>query len=313
MPLLAALAFLGLTLLLGTPLAQVVLRTPVRLRVPALGLALLTAAWTAQVAVTLGTLGLSAADVPAFLTDTGTGRAMLTGLLGGTLLLAARVSLTPLLPLGPALAMLPGALLLVWGASGVGHGAGHTLEIRALHALHLTAMSAWVGGVIALTLARPLAARAAARFTPLATGSLAALAVTGLLLGSEHLPTPAEWTGTRYGQTLLVKLILVTLAVGAAALVRRAFARQDRRVRLLLAREAVLLLAVLGVTGVLSTTDPHDHPGPDHSQGQFHLPAARHAHIVQRSASQQNSESVRETLPTSELSGLAELRSRAST
>ena len=88
-------------------------------------------------------------------------------------------------------------------------------------------------------------------------------AIPGLLLGAEHLPTLAEWTGTRYGQTLLLKLTLVALALGAAALVRRAFAGRDRRVRTLLAREALLLLAVLGVTGVLSTTDPHEHPLPE--------------------------------------------------
>lgn len=254
MPLLAALAFLGLSLLLGTTLARAALDVPVRLRLPALGLTLLALGWAGQVAVTLGALGLGWADAPAFLTDTLTGRAVLTGLLGGALLLAARVAGAP------APLLLPGALLVVWGASGVGHGAGHTLGVRALHAAHLTAMSAWVGGVLALTVARPLAARAAARFTPLATTSVAVLAVTGLLLGAEHLPTLAEWTGTGYGQTLLLKLLLVTLALGAAALVRRAFAGRDRRVRTLLAREALLLLAVLGVTGVLSTTDPHEHP-----------------------------------------------------
>ena len=252
MPLLAALAFLGLSLLLGTTLARAALDVPVRLRLPALGLALLALGWAGQVAVTLGALGLVWADVGPYLLDTSAGRAMLTGLLGATLLLAERLAgaHAPLL--------LPGALLLVWGASGVGHGAGHTLGVRALHAAHLTAMSAWVGGVLALTVARPLAARAAARFTPLAAGSVAVLAVTGLLLGAEHLPTLAEWTGTRYGQTLLLKLVLVALA-----LVRRAFAGRDRLVRTLLAREALLLLAVLGVTGVLSTTDPHEHPLPE--------------------------------------------------
>ncbi|GGK99111.1 CopD family protein [Deinococcus radiotolerans] len=259
MPVLAALAFLGLTLL-AAPLAAAAQRVRVPPTLPAAGLLLLAAAWAAQVAVTLNALGLGAGDAPAFITDTGTGRAMLTGLLGGTLLLAAWVARAP------ALTLLPGALLLAWGASGVGHGAGHTLWIRGLHALHLSAMGVWLGGVLSLTVARPLTARAAARFTPLAAGSVAVLAGTGLLMAHEHLPTLAEWFSTRYGQTLLLKLALVALALGAATLVRRAFARQDRRVRLLLAREALLLLAVLGVTGVLSTTDPLGHA--THSQGQ---------------------------------------------
>jgi uncharacterized membrane protein len=109
--------------------------------------------------------------------------------------------------------------------------------VRGLHAAHLLAMSVWVGGVLAIVTTRPLTVALARRFTPAALGSVAVLAGTGLLMAGEHLRSPAQWTGTLYGQTLLVKVNLVALALGAAILVRRAFAARSPQARVALARE----------------------------------------------------------------------------
>lgn len=250
--LLNGLGFAGLVLLLGGAFTRTWL-TPgaPRLRWLATGLALLLFGWGGQVLVTLTTLGFMApADALAYLTTTTTGRSMLLGVIGALILLAAETGGWP----WPA--SLGSALLLAWGAAGVGHGAGHGGWVRGLHAAHALAMSVWLGGVLALLRARPLSAAPARRFTPVALGSVLVLTVTGLLMAGEHLTGPAQWLGSLYGQVLLVKLALVALALGAAALVRWDFAARHPQVRLTLAREALLLGAVLGVTAVLTTQSP---------------------------------------------------------
>ncbi|MFC5847265.1 CopD family protein [Deinococcus petrolearius] len=256
----AGLGFLGLTLLLGGVLTRRGLTpgTP-PLWVAGLGAALLVLGWGGQAALTLGVLGMTAApDVLAYLTDTGPGRSLLLGLLGAALLLAAELGRWPR---GLALAC---AALTLWGAAGLGHGAGHGAGVRLLHAVHAGAAAVWLGGVLALLLSRPATAAQARRFTPAALGSVAVLAVSGLLMAGEHLSSLAAWTGTPYGRTLLLKLALVGLALLAAAQVRRRFARQVS-VRAALAREALLLLAVLGITAALTTQAPPTHAGPGHA------------------------------------------------
>ncbi|MVN86342.1 hypothetical protein GO986_06145 [Deinococcus sp. HMF7620] len=252
--------YAGLVLLLGGVLARR-LWTPSfpRLRWPLAGGALLLLGWGLQVALTLGALGFTApADVQAYLTGTGTGRAMLTGLMGAALLLAAESGGWP----WPGLLL--GAAVTLWGAAGVGHGSGHGAWTRAEHALHAGAMSVWLGGVLTL-LGRPSWALAR-RFTPVALTCVVVLAATGFLMARTHLPLAAQWPGTGYGQALLVKLALVALALGAAVLVRRAFVRRADGVRPHLAREGLLLLAALGVTVWLVTQAPPGGHDPSHGQ-----------------------------------------------
>lgn len=257
---LAALGFAGVALLLGGALARRWL-TPGHppTRFLGAGLALLLLGWLGQAVLTLGALGFTApTDLLDYLSGTSTGRAMLGGLIGALLLLAAELGSRPRWP------VLAAALLLAWGVAGTGHGAGHGAWVRGLHAAHLLAMSVWVGGVLAIVTTRPLTVALARRFTPAALGSVAVLAGTGLLMAGEHLRSPAQWTGTLYGQTLLVKVNLVALALGAAILVRRAFAARSPQARVALAREALLLVTVLGTTAVLSTLPP---PAPAPAAG----------------------------------------------
>ncbi|KQR23010.1 CopD family protein [Deinococcus sp. Leaf326] len=263
--LLGGLGFLGLTLLLGGVLTRRWLTpgTP-PLWVVGLGAALLALGWGGQAALTLSVLGMTAApDVLAYLTDTGTGRSLLLGLMGAALVLAAELSVWPW-----ALSLACAALTL-WGAAGLGHGAGHGTGVRLSHAVHAGAMTVWLGGVLALLLSRPATAAQARRFTPVALGSVAVLAGTGLFMAGQHLVSVAEWTGTPYGRTLLFKLALVGLTLLAAVLVRRRFARQGD-VRVALAREALVLLAVVGMTASLTTQSPPtstDHPGGSAHEG----------------------------------------------
>ncbi|EYB67673.1 hypothetical protein DEIPH_ctg033orf0093 [Deinococcus phoenicis] len=252
-----ALTFLGSLLLLGGTFARRAL-TPAHPAPRWLGLGgvLLALGAALEVGGTLAGLGfLTPTDTLAYLTDTGPGRAALTRVMGAALLLAAELSGWPVL--FPVLA----SGVLLWGEAGGGHGGAHGLATRALTALHAGGMGVWLGGVLAL-LTHPAPTPALARrFTPVALGGVALLAGTGLLLTLAHAGNLLTLPGSAYGRTLLLKLACVALALLAAVVVRRAFAHSSN-VRPHLALEALLLLAVLGVTAALVTTPPPTHVHP---------------------------------------------------
>ncbi|MFE2262207.1 copper resistance CopC/CopD family protein [Streptomyces griseosporeus] len=98
--------------------------------------------------------------------------------------------------------------------------------------LHLLAVAVWLGGLTALLVAlyrapagTPVAASAVRRFSAVAFGSVATLAATGVYQSWRQLGSWSAFTGTRYGQLLLVKIGLVALLVGIAWISRRWTAR----------------------------------------------------------------------------------------
>lgn len=245
------LEFAGAVLLLGGSFARRRLTPghPAR-RWPALGLVLLTLGAGLEVGWTLRDLGfLTPQDALAYLTGSAPGRAVLTRLSGGALLLTAELSGWP------TLLTLPPAAALLWGLAGGGHGAGHGPAVRALTALHAGGMAVWLGGLLGL-LTHPAPTPAhARRFTPVALACALGLVASGLLLTLRHAPVLPGLPGSGYGRLLLLKLALFAAGLLAAVRVRRAFAGLGR-VRAALALEALLLLGVLGVTAALGTTPP---------------------------------------------------------
>ncbi|GED08314.1 copper resistance CopC/CopD family protein [Cellulosimicrobium cellulans] len=154
-------------------------------------------------------------------------------------------------------------------------------------ALHVVAGAVWLGGVVGLALvlapsARVDARRAAvtvARFSALGAWVVLALAVTGTVLGWRILGTLDALVSTTYGQTLLVKVGVALCLVGVAAWNRYRLvpavvadggpggrgarpvggttgATARRRLGRTVAAEAVLLVLVLVVTGVLVSRSP---------------------------------------------------------
>ncbi|UQN06036.1 CopD family protein [Deinococcus sp. QL22] len=209
---------------------------------------------------TLAVVGFTApADYLDYLTQTGAGRALTLLLIGGLLLLAAELGQWPR-PLTAA-----AAALTLWGLAGVGHGATHGPTVRLLHVVHAGAMCIWVGGVLALLTLRGAGPQHAARFTPVATACVFALALTGTFATLEHAGTLWGVWNSSYGVTLMVKLGVVALALLAALLARRAFARA-LGIRPQLALELTLLVGVLAVTATLSETPP-----PTHESGQMNM------------------------------------------
>lgn len=124
---------------------------------------------------------------------------------------------------------------------------------------HVYAVVAWAGGlaVIAVVLGRSVPIRPWHRH---ALAHVAVVAATGLGLGLLRIPALGALVSTRYGLTLVVKVVLVALALAAAALVYRRLARPAPAAPVgrgrLLGAELVLVLGVFGATGVLSSVAP---------------------------------------------------------
>ncbi len=172
-------------------------------------------------AASAGGLGLGA--VQAFLSASpGIGRRMLVELV----LLAATVAVVHWgvrrgrRPGRGALALT--ALLVVGLALGA-HDAG--LSPRwlyvGLEGVHLLAVGAWVGGLAVLVLtARRADTGAVRRFSRMALWAVAAIGVTGAWQGLAQVHGRAALTGTDYGRVLALKVAVVLVVVGLAAVAR---------------------------------------------------------------------------------------------
>lgn len=184
----------------------------------------------------------------------------------------AQLSVQPSVPLGVA------AAAGVWAPALVGHTRAY--EPSALlvltDALHLTAGAAWFGGLVGLALALPAlagrprdAATLLSAFSSLAAGLLLAVAITGTLQGWRILGSWHLLASDTYGRLLLVKVALAGIVALVAAhnrwrllpavladdghAARRAAAQRVGRA---VAVEAVVLVALLGVTGFLTQAAP---------------------------------------------------------
>lgn len=160
-------------------------------------------------------------------------------------------------------------------------GMGWPREIfsRTLDWGHLYAAAIWIGGLAGLVVLRasmrPRAGRPGElwpivlrRFSAIATVCVGALILSGLWMAWPHVGPPRLLVQTLYGETLLVKLILVLIVLGVAAanqlwlLPRIEAARGDgggstasialRRFRKTVVAEVVLVMLILLVVPFLS-------------------------------------------------------------
>lgn len=91
--------------------------------------------------------------------------------------------------------------------------------------LHLLAVAAWLGGLVALLVALhkvpDLEREAVRRFSRVAFISVLVLAATGVYQAWRQLGSWSALTGTSYGQLLIIKVALVAVLIGVACLSRK--------------------------------------------------------------------------------------------
>ncbi len=174
-------------------------------------------------------------------------------------------------------------MLLTFSVSGHPAATETPLTSILLDWIHLAAAAIWVGGLAALALAllqtgeevnsapdlHPFRT-ALTRFSRLALGSVAALAISGVIAALSYLRAVSDLWLTDYGRALLAKSALFGLLIGFGAyhalLLRRETAwRPGEKVRALVRRfrrslplEATIAIVVVGIAGVLTSLP---HPG----------------------------------------------------
>jgi copper transport protein len=175
-----------------------------------------------------------------------------------------------------------GAVLALLAPALVGHSRAYPppgLMVAADH-LHALAGATWLGGLVGLVLALRamagrdvLAAQTLTRFSLLAGGVLVAVAATGTFLAWRIVGSWAALVESRYGWLLLAKvgIALLVAAIGGwnrwrtlpAVRAATGFADLERAAALVtraVRAEAVLLVVLLGVTGVLVNQSPRPAP-----------------------------------------------------
>jgi copper transport protein len=272
--LLRALVFLGLALALGGIVGATIARREA-------GDLAATRPWTRPGSL-LGTAGATVmllqvasfqpAELPALLQTSGPAR-----LLAAEAALFAFALVVARAPLRGAVASIAllGVVLLEGLRAHPGEAVGSPGVL--LVVVHLAAAAVWVGGLVHVV-RLAIAWRGRSLATWVVVGAYARVAaalfvvvlLTGTLSALLLLPTLTDWTGTTYGQVLLLKLGLFTAAVAAALTARIRHRRgvddgrdvvtgKDRRPWVLskAARlEAALLALVVMVTGGLTSATP---------------------------------------------------------
>lgn len=210
------------------------------------------------------------ADLSPFAESTRFGNAFLATTFGFgiclTILLLAWVLDAPLLR-WPAFGL---GLVLVWGYPLSGHQAtepNSTLLTEIADWIHLVTAMLWVGGVLTLAvvvwpLAPELRRAAFLRFSRLAVLLIGLLLAAGTFVAIERLPELRDLWTTSYGQTLIVKIGLVCVALAWGAfhhtVVRPRLERGETPpgVGRSLLGESVVALAVLFAAAVLVNGAP---------------------------------------------------------
>lgn len=133
--------------------------------------------------------------------------------------------------------------------------------------IHFTAVSIWIGGVLALLVSLGVAkdrAGLARRFSAMALSAVVVVVPTGITLAWQHVGELGNLTGTRYGQILLAKVLLFALLMVIGYMNKtRLVDLAERTIRPL---SGSLRVEVFVAIGVLSITSALVHQAPGRSE-----------------------------------------------
>jgi copper transport protein len=201
-------------------------------------------------------------------------------LLGSVLLAGPRRTFLPLVP----------AALLALAPAFSGHAdtQGDKWLLVPSDIAHVSAMSVWIGGLVALLVLVPrataklqsadrsrLLASVLLRFSPVALGSVIVLMATGTLQSIEYLRSFGDLLHTAFGRAVLIKIILILGLTALGAINRRrlvprietlaqsggTLGEAGRAIRATLRAEVAMVVTVLGVTAALVGYQPPDSLG----------------------------------------------------
>lgn len=167
-----------------------------------------------------------------------------------------------------AVAMVP--IALTGHASGA---ASHTLAVSSIY-IHLLAMSAWVGGLIALLATAPRQRRLASyvhRYSAIAGWAVGLTVYSGFLAAFIRFNAPSELVTTSYGRLLLAKVLATGLLALAGLIHRRrtiaVVESTPRPFTRLAVGEGLLMAGIIGVAAALGNSAPPvpQDPVPDPS------------------------------------------------
>lgn len=163
-------------------------------------------------------------------------------------------------PVRQALAVY-GALVAAGSFALAGHAAAGSSVVAGVgDAVHVAVAAVWLGGVVGLWLLtvgdNPATPDATRRFTPLGTGALVLLWITGAVVALEIAGSPAALLTSAWGAVLVVKLAVVVAVTVVVVWGGRTAAAAPARLRRTLATEAVLIVAVVALSAALVTTLP---------------------------------------------------------
>ena len=163
-----------------------------------------------------------------------------------------------------------GLWLLVAVTQAVGGHPGHTtspLLTSLVDVVHLSAVSAWIGGLVLLVVAvlhrdgHEAPATLLRGWSRVAAGAVGLLVLSGATSALVGVGTWPALVGTTYGRLVLGKVAVLLLVVAVAAFSRRLVARvvspdTVRTLRRLVAAETSGAVVVLGLTAALVSTAP---------------------------------------------------------
>jgi putative copper export protein/mono/diheme cytochrome c family protein len=195
----------------------------------------------------------------------------------------ALLAIVLVLPLGRHTGLVA-AVVLAGLALGVQPMLGHAgalggrvgAELIGSELLHLLAAGAWLGGLLPLFIAIGMlpgeaAASACRSFTPIGVASVLLLAGTAMVQVTALMGGLPGLLGTEYGHVALLKLVLFVMLLVLAALNRFVFTERltdgtshaaHRRMRVSIAIEMLLGIAVIITAGFLASLTPGTHEQP---------------------------------------------------
>jgi putative copper resistance protein D len=161
-----------------------------------------------------------------------------------------------------------GGIVAIWSFDHIGHVAGRkTTLLDIILILHLIAIALWIGVLTPLKrlTSKPRTWRFAAdvghRFGLVASVTVPLLIIAGLYMSYELVGSFTALVGTGYGQALILKVVLVAGLLVLGALNKLYFVpglqanepKAARRLASSITIEWIIILAVLGITSILTS------------------------------------------------------------